>query len=478
MYSGFNYYNREKAGATADVNDPCNAWLNMEPHWILIENLGGGTYEMRSKHRRYLPQEPREIDESYDNRLARSVCPPYYQRLERMLAGMLTRKPVRLNEVSDTIREQLFDVDLPGNDLNVWTYETARKMIRYGHVGVLVDAPAEANGRPYWVTYTPREILGWRTEFIDGVQKFTQLRLLEKVIEPDGDYGEVQVEQVRVLTPGAFEIHRKNDKGDFAIHDEGITTLNEIPFSVAYANRVNLMESRPPMEDIAELNLKAYQTQSDLDNQLHISAVPMLAFYGFPQTAEEVSAGPGEAIAFPSDGRAEYIESKGTSYNAQFQRLEQIEGQINELGLAAVLGQKLSAETAEAKRIDRSQGDSTMQVVAQQTQDMIDNCLIFHAKYLADNGSGSCFVNRDFLASRLNPQEIGSLLQLFTSGTITQETLLRQLHEGEVLGDEFDIEEELEATQTAGLIEMEQPEEEEPEEEEESAEPEDVDELE
>ena len=63
------------------------------------------------------------------------------------------------------------------------------------------------------------------------------------------------------------------------------------------------MESRPPMEDIAELNLKAYQTQSDLDNQLHISAVPMLAFYGFPQSSEEVSAGPGEAIAFPADGR-------------------------------------------------------------------------------------------------------------------------------------------------------------------------------
>ena len=429
----------------------------MEPHWILIENLGGGTYEMRSKHRRYLPQEPRELDESYDNRLARSVCPPYYQRLERMLAGMLTRKPVRLNEVSDTIREQLFDVDLQGNDLNVWTYETARKMIRYGHVGVLVDAPAEANGRPYWVSYTPREILGWRTELIDGMQKFTQLRLLEKVIEPDGNYGEVQVEQVRVLTPGAFEIHRRNDNGDFAIHDEGTTTLNEIPFSIAYANRVNLMESRPPMEDIAELNLKAYQTQSDLDNQLHISAVPMLAFYGFPQTAEEVSAGPGEAIAFPADGRAEYIESKGTSFDSQFKRLDQLEHQINTLALAAVLGQKLGAETAESKRIDRSQGDSTMQVVAQQMQDMIDNSLVFHAQYLGNNAAGSSFVNRDFLAARLEPQEIGSLLQLYTAGTITQETLLKQLHEGEVLGDEFDVEEELEATQQASLIEMEQP---------------------
>ena len=41
-----------------------------------------------------------------------------------MLAGMLTRKPVRLNETADAIREHLFDVDLQGNDLNVWTYET------------------------------------------------------------------------------------------------------------------------------------------------------------------------------------------------------------------------------------------------------------------------------------------------------------------------------------------------------------------
>ena len=453
MYSGFNYYNRQKGGAAAQVNDPNSAWKDMEPHWVLIEDLMGGTYDMRKRHRRYLQQEPRELDESYDNRLARSVCPPFYQRLERMLAGMMTRKPVRLNDVPDVIREQLFDVDLQGNDLNVWTYETARKMIRYGHVGVLVDAPSvEQGGRPYWVSYSPREILGWRSEVIEGQQKYTQLRLLEKVFEPEGLYGEVEVEQIRLLTPGKFEIHRRNDNGDFVIYEDGTTTLDEIPFSVAYSNRYNLMESRPPMEDIAELNLKAYQVQSDLDNQLHISAVPMLAFYGFPSAAEEVSAGPGEAIAFPAEGRAEYIEPGGKSYEAQFKRLEQLASQINELGLAAVLGQKLSAETAEAKRIDRSQGDSTMQVCAQQMQDLIDNSLMFHANYLGSNEAGSSFVNRDFLAARLDPQEIGSLLQLYTAGTITQKTLLDQLTEGEVLGDEFDVEEELEATQIGGLM--------------------------
>jgi len=419
---------------------------------MLIEDLVQGTYQLRRRHRRYLPQEPRELDESYDNRLARSVCPPYLVRLERMLAGMLTRKPVRLNDVSDVVREQLFDVDLLGNDLNVWTYETARKMIRYGHVGVLVDAPAAGElGRPYWVSYTPRDVLGYRTELVNGAQQLSQLRLSERVVLPDGEYGEKEVEQIRVLRPGEFEIHRANDEGEFMIVDSGRTTMDHIPFSVAYANRVNFMESRPPLMDIAELNLKAYQMQSDLDNMLHIAGVPMLAFFAFPQAAEEVTAGPGEAISFPAEGRAEYIEPQGRAFDAQFKRLEQIASQINELGLSSVLGQKLSAETAESKRIDRSQGDSTMMVIAQNMQDLIDNCLAHHAHYLNITEVGSCLVNRDFRGTRLEPQEIQALLQLYTAGTITQETLLLQLSEGEVLGDDFDIEAEVEATQLGGL---------------------------
>jgi hypothetical protein len=177
-------------------------------HWILIEDLMGGTYGMRKKHRRYLPQEPRELDESYDNRLARSVVAPYYQRLERMLAGMLTRKPVRLEDTSDVITEQLFDVDMQNNDLNVWVYETARKLVRYGHIGTLVDAPQDG-GRPYWVTYTPRQILGWRTEPKDGQQVLSMLRLSETVTIPDGEYGEKTVQQIRLLTPGAISYTRK-----------------------------------------------------------------------------------------------------------------------------------------------------------------------------------------------------------------------------------------------------------------------------
>ena len=454
MYSTPASYDRKVTERrVTQVNDPNSAWYAMQDHWILIEDLLQGTYGMRRKHRRYLPQEPRELDESYDNRLARSVVPPYYQRLERMLAGMLTRKPVKLQDVSDAIREQLFDVDMQGNDLNVWTYETTRKLVRYGHIGCLVDAPSNG-GRPYWCTYTPRQILGYRTEQQDGAQRLIQLRLQETVLEvdPDSKYGEKQIDQVRVLTPGEYQIHQRQDNGEYKVTDEGATSLAEIPFSVAYSNRVGFMESRPPLEDIAELNLKSYQVQSDLDNQLHISAVPMLAFFGFPTSAEEVSAGPGEALAFPAEGRAEYIEPQGRSFDFQFKRLEQIALQINELGLSAVLGQKLSAETATAKMIDRSQGDSTMMVIAQNVQDMIDNSLKFHAEFMGQQeAAGSCTVNRDFIGARLDPADVNALLQLYTAGTITKDTLLQQLADGEVLGDDFDVQEEIDATANGGL---------------------------
>jgi len=196
---------------------------------------------------------------------------------------------------------------------------------------------------------------------------------------------------------------------------------------------------------------------------LHISAVPNLVVYGFPNS-DEITTGPNEALSLPPESRMEYVSPAADSYNAQFKRLEDIEKQINTLSLAAVLGQKLVGETAEAKRIDRSQNDSTMMVVAQQMQDLIDNCLKFHSEYLNESNAGSSFVNRDFVTARLEPQEIQAYLQLFTSGSISQETLLNQLTAGEILGDDFDVEEEIESTQSGGLTESEPPEE--PEEEE------------
>ena len=61
------------------------------------------------------------------------------------------------------------------------------------------------------------------------------------------------------------------------------------------------------------------------------------------------------------------------------------------------------------------------------------------------------------MGQRLAPQEIQARRELWSSGAISHETLLKQLAEGEILGDDFDVEEEIEKTQKGDMIETDEP---------------------
>ena len=462
------YYNQNdrlpylnKAIAVTRPEDPSWAYLHQSRHWRLIDALRGGTFTIRQRRQEYLPQEPRETDVAYDNRLNRSVLSPYLVRLVQLIIGLVLRKEVALDEVSDQFLQQAYNINLLGDNLQVFTRKLLEIAVFYGHAGVLVDMPTEdqpvltlaeeqsANRRPYWVLYEPKDILGWRTEIKGGVEQLTQVRLRELIMEPDGEFGEKMLYRIRVLEPGRWRLYTQVEEGGrYDLSGEGTTSLDYIPFSVCYADKIRALESRPPLLDVAYLNLKHYQVQSDLDWMLHISAVPMLAFFGFPNIVDEVSVGPNEAINFPSDGKAQYIEPGGASFSAQESRLAKIEHEINTLSLAAIAGQKMAAETAQAKRIDRSQGDAGLNVLAQGLEDCLDNCLMFHSAYLGEK-SGTVKVNRDFIDVGLDPAEINAYMQLWVSQAITHKTLLEILQDGDVFAGvtEFDVEKEIEMTQ-------------------------------
>ena len=451
------------------VDRPCQAWQLMEPRWRLPETLIGGTLAMRAAGVEFLPKEDKESDDAYRRRLNLSVLQPYYASKEGTLAALLVRKAIRLEQTPDVMLEQLYDVDSQGNDLQVFAGILSQTMMRYGHVGVLVDFPTDetdlatpgaaprpqGDRRPYWIAYSPRDIIGWRHETIGGTLRLTQLRLFERLTVPYGDFGEEIVDQVRVLEPGSWRVYRKQSSRslDFDLVAEGTTTLDEIPFSVGYGNRTGVFTSRPPLEEIAWLNLQAYQRESDLGNQLHLAAVPRLVGYGVPASVEEMDAGPESATVLPVDARMEFVEPAGNSYQYQFQHLTEIERRINALTVAALLGQQSFQESGVAKTIDRSQGDAPLMKMAQSLQDLLDNCLRLHGLYLGQDG-GSSMVDRDFVAATMDPGQIEALFKLEQAGKITQETLLTQLAASNVFHDEFDVTKELEATaslQTAAL---------------------------
>ena len=443
------------------VEEPALSWQRQWPRWQLIEALLQGTYGMQQAGRSWLPQEPLEENESYAIRLSNSTLTPYYINMEAMLAGMLTRKPIRLENVSDTITEHLYDADLQGNNLDRLIHDFARtKLLRYGLAGILVDYPVADDGsqdlnRPYWIAYGAPDIIGGRFDVVGGSMQLTQLRLHERITIPYGDFGEEVASQIRVLEPGRWRIYRRTHEtgGDFKLlpdgKGEGTTTLDRIPFSPCYTQKLGELEARPPLEEIAWLNLKDYRRESDFANQLHVAALPLKFGFGFPSDMSEVAGGPDTLIGAPADARVQMLESSGSSYQWQMQHLERIEKQINHLGVATILGQKMVAETEASKAIDRSQGDASLQQIAQAMQDCIDNCLRFHAAYLSETQPGNCLISRNFVSAKLDSQQVSTILSGYNSAKplYTQETALRMLNDGEWLPADFDVEEEILATE-------------------------------
>ncbi|MEP0874061.1 DUF4055 domain-containing protein [Trichocoleus desertorum AS-A10] len=438
------------------VEVPSAAYEQMAAYWSVISAVRGGTSEIRDRGEAFLPLEPFEKDTAYLRRRNTSCLTPWYARLVRGLVGMVLRKPVKVEAGSKTT-EHLDNINLLGDDLNTFAHEVFEAAIDHGYTGIFVDYPRSdgiqllseqiaAGLRPYWVHYTAPEIIGWRYEIQGNLRRFTQLRIREVVTEEDGEFSDRQVERIKVydLLEGRcrWRIFTKV-KEEFEQTDEGFLSLPYIPFVFIYTNKKKEVVVQPPMLEIAHLNIKHYQLSSDLDHSLHLAAQPKLVLYGYDPGEGDVVVGADEALVFENkEGRAEWLVCSVESFNAQQSRIDTIEGQMSALGLATIVGQKNVGESAEAKKLDRSQGDSIMAVIAQGLQDGFDLCLEYHAAYLGEE-PGTCQVNRDFNLNALMAQDITAYSQLQQMGQISLETLLELLKKGEVLPDEFDIEAEI-----------------------------------
>lgn len=388
---------------------------------------------------------------------------------------MVLRKPIVL-EVPEQSKTELDDVNLLGDDLNSFAREVFEAAIDYGYTGIFVDYTkvkgvrtlAEEKAiapRPYWVHYTAPEIIGFKYAMSGNRRVFSQVRLLLKSIQPLGEFGEQEVEQVKVydLEGGQvrwrlFEKLDNNTRSAQAsqrwnIVDGGHLSLSFIPFALVYTNKKKSTVAPPPMLEVAYLNLSHLQTSADLSHALHIAANPKLCIFGYDPENGDIVSSVDEALVFENpDARAEWIAPPPASFAALERRIDKLELQMAMLGLATLTAQKNVGESADAKRLDRTQGDSIMAVVSQGLQDAIDLCLEYHAAYRREQ-AGTCQVNRDYETGQLSPQAIASFSNLHSKKQISLETLLQLLKRGEVFEDEFSIEAELKRLELAAARE-------------------------
>lgn len=427
----------------------------------LARALLGGTRAMREAGTTYLPKWPNESKAAYDARLATAVLFPAYSRTVDTLAGKPFSHPITIgDDVPPKIREWCEDIDLQGRNLHAFCAEVFADALGMGMAGILVDYPRtdgvrtladerSAGARPYFVHIRAQDILGWRARRVGGVWRVEQLRFMERVEEPDGEFGERTIEQVRVLTPGAWQTYRKNAGGVWVPHEAGASTIPVVPFVPVYGKRAGFMMGEMPLLEVAHLNVAHWQSASDQQTILHAARVPILFARGFGDT-DTIEVGAAAAVkSTQTDADLKFVEHSGAAISAGRQDLIDLEERMRQAG-AELLVIQPGRVTATQINTENAVGMSALQKMAQSAEDSFDAALQLMADWSGERQGGHVRLFNDYGAATLAEASAQVLLTAATAGKISDRTLIQEYKRRGILSADVDPDDERERLSEQG----------------------------
>ena len=441
------------------------AVLDMMKGWEIMKAVTEGTEYLRENSEAFLPLEPREDYTAYMARVNRAVFSPFTQRLIRAATGLVLRKPITLT--GDPYWTEMFKMDVDGckSDLDEYARRILMCSLTYGQSHILVDYPAPSGAvslaeeraqdrRPYWIEVDPNNLYGWRLDRESNYGNLVQVRLAEKAVLPDGDFGEKVFEQIRVIEPGKYRVFRKTDQidemydladnsyaGEFDAQttgeeykevESGEFSLGEIPLVTIYSGKTENLVSKPPLLDIAYLNLAHFQRQADLIHSLHVASQPMLVMEGYDDQTKDVAISVNYAMATQPGNKVYYVEPASSAFDAQSSEIKELQMQMATLGISTLSQQKFVAESADARRLDRVDTNSMLAMVSMELEQKLQKAFNLSAEYVGIEPP-EVKISRDFDIERLIGQDITALTSLFDQQVIDREEFRDILVQGEVL---------------------------------------------
>jgi hypothetical protein len=450
---------------TLKVQDRSPEVEEMARDWSVCEALMEGTAGMREAGEEFLPRWPGEDVRAHETRLKTATLFPAYRRTVTVMAGKPFSKALTYgDDVPPRIRELCEDVDLQGRNLHAFAADAFVHAVGYGIGGILVDYPKvmgvqtladerQAGARPYMTMVEHDAILGWRAKLIGGMWQLTQLRLAEEAEVEDGRFGIKCVKRVRVLEPGRYELWQEPEADskikDYTLVEEGPTSIDVVPFVPFYGAREEFLEGYPPLIDLAWLNVKHWQSQSDQDNITHVARVPILAATGIDDTNWSLVVGSGTAVKLPTGSTLTYVEHSGAAISAGRDSLKDLEAQMIQTGAELLVKQPGDRSATEAAN-DADGNKSHLQRIAEQFEDALDAALQLMAKWLNLPEGGRVTLFKDFGAASLGQASGQLVLAMQQGGLISKPTAIREMQRRGELDAGIEPDDELAMVDTQG----------------------------
>jgi hypothetical protein len=426
--------------------------------------LMGGTDTMRKARETYLPKFKAEQDADYKARLDSSWLFNGMRKTVKDMTGRVFTKTIEIVEGSDRLKEFATDINMQGQDLSAFASDVFKDAFIPGISYIMVDAPrregettraaaATLGLRPYMVHLRVEDILGFKTEQFNNVLALSMLRIMESVTEPDpeDEFSQIDVKQVRVLTRAegvvSVRIYRKNDKDDWLVFDEYTSGAEEITVIPFYAQRTGFFIAEPVLEDLADVNIAHWQSQSDQRHILHFARVPILFASGRGEDEPLVISASQAVISRDSDAKLEWVEHSGQAIGAGRTDLQDLQYQMQALGLQLLVA---SHETATGAVLDSTKETSTLSMMADNLKDALEQALEWMAFYSGDPEQNiTVEVNKDFGIVPLTAQEVQVMQQDVALGLLSKEAYYAERKRRKFLSPDLDTQADMDIIASA-----------------------------
>ena len=485
-----------------DPNDPsqesteCRA---MKGDIERIADIMDGLDAIRMKKNAYLPRYEGEGVAQYDRRARSAPWRPEFEDALRTLASKPFGKPIAiknpenvdvkivgvLDEPTKTRSNGLVDdIDGRGNNLTVFAHEWFGKGIAFGLHAILVDYPDMSPGdqivsgdegtsaapartvadeqaaalRPYWVHIQAKDLIALYTEVVNGKETVVHMRFRETVVTRNG-FAEKTAQRIRVFEPGIWQlweqqnqsapgksgtIWSKIEEGQIRRGPQGKT---DIPVVLFYTGeRVGEMQVRPPLAQLAHMQIELFRALSREEEILTFAGSPMLKGVGLgpPKDGSSIAVGPGIVLWAPAgNGVATdwaFIQPDAANIQEVRSKVASIQDDMRRIGMMPMT-QPSGNPTATGQSIDAAKAHSAVKAWALGLNDAIEQAMKFTAEWLGIDDAIKTEISTDFSVG--NPQfPLTALAAARVARDISQGTFWAGLQRYDVLPADFDPERE------------------------------------
>jgi Domain of unknown function (DUF4055) len=418
-------------------------YLFWAPHWQTIRDCLMGEIVIKARGQRYLPRTDKQTDNEYKAYLERGT---FYNATARTVAGLVaavhTRAPI-IDNLPDVV--DITNVTNDGQSFDMFMKRITKETVSLGRYGVMIDAPPEG-GAPYCVGYDAEDIVDWAVTRVGSREKidYVVLREISRQRVRFTERTNELVEHYRVLFIDEDGIYKQrlyrdgfpnSEYEEFTPLMQG-RPMTEIPFLFIGPYDFGSDVEKPPILDIALLNLSHYRAYAQLEAGRFYTAMPVYSVFlggGGDEDAEFV-VGPNVVWQLGREDKVQLDEFEGKGLSHLESGLKTLEQQI------AALGGKLatptagtaaeSSDAAQAReRSDVSFLGSMISMMSEAASRILSALALWHGV----EANVTVSYASDATQILLDGREIRAMAMLYDTGLMPMETIFQIFRQNNII---------------------------------------------